>query len=442
MTGVLFYQIMMSSLPLLMGAYLCYLPMREHLKLPARKLYFLTAGVLLVYIPLSSLIMAAHPLMNHNLLFMAALAVLFIPYRLSLNLNCWKVAGTYMMVISAFCFTNLYTHYFTALRYPHGQASDTSWLSCFINLALNLIMTFVLTFPLKHHFAWMTVHVDSVGMWKTVTLWAGIFTLSSFAMIPYYYDTLWVGRVFTGCLIIVTVMMMTMFTLYFFMYQSSRDGYEMAELSAKNQLLGFQSSQYVTLLNHMEETRRLRHDFRQHLHVITELTNARDYDALNKYLSKYNSEMNEDYRLFCKNPAVNAILKYYYSISQNADIHTEYFVDLPAVLPIPEPDFCMMVGNLFENALDALKMVPHKERTLKLYLQMPSSSMLSILVENNYNDTITEKNGKILSAKKNGSGIGLVSVQRTAERYHGITKITYDDNVFRVQILLNVAEQK
>lgn len=97
----------------------------------------------------------------------------------------------------------------------------------------------------------------------------------------------------------------------------------------------------------------------------------------------------------------------------------------------------MIVGNLFENALDALKMVTGKERTLKLYIHMPSSSMLSILVENDYNDTITEKNRKILSAKKKGSGIGLASVQKTAERYHGITKITYDDNIFRVQILLN-----
>lgn len=235
---------------------------------------------------------------------------------------------------------------------------------------------------------------------------------------------------------------MTMFTFYFFMYQGSKAGYEMAELSAKNQILGFQASQYVTLLNHLEETRRLRHDFRQHLHVITELTNARDYDSLNNYLSKYIIELDEDYHLFCKNPAVNAILKYYYGISKNAGVRTEYFVDLPDVLPIPEPDFCMMVGNLFENALDALKTVTENERTLKLYTHMPSNSMLSILVENNYNNTIIEKDGKILSAKKNGRGIGLVSVQKTAEHYPGISKITYDGNVFKVQILLNIDTHK
>lgn len=442
MTDVLFIQILLSSLPLLMGAFLCYLPMRKHLKLPAKKLFFLTAGGLIAYIPLSSLFMAAYPSLNHNLLFVAALAVLFIPYRLSLNLNIWKVAGTYMMVISVFCFAALYTHCFTALRYPHGQASDHNWFSCFVNLALCMIMTIILTFPLKHHFSWMTAHVDSDKMWKTVTLWAGVFTAASFAMIPHYYDTLWVGRVFIGYLIIITVMMINMFTLYFFMYQSSRAGYEMAELSTKNQLLGFQSSQYVSLLNHMEETRRLRHDFRQHLHVITELTNAKDYDALNNYLSKYMSELEEDYHLFCKNPAVNAILKYYYSIARNAGVRTEYFVDLPDVLPIPEPDFCMMVGNLFENALEALKTVTGKERTLKLYTHMPSSSMLSILVENDYHGTITERNGKILSAKKDGSGIGLESVQKTAERYHGITKINYDNRIFKVQILLNVDAHK
>ncbi len=66
---------------------------------------------------------------------------------------------------------------------------------------------------------------------------------------------------------------------------------EAAELHAQNQLLSMENTRYRELREHMDATRQLRHDFRQHLHVIAGLSEAKKYDKLNDYLAEYEGRL-------------------------------------------------------------------------------------------------------------------------------------------------------
>ena len=48
------------------------------------------------------------------------------------------------------------------------------------------------------------------------------------------------------------------------------------------------------------------------------------------------------------------------------------------------------------------------------------------------------RGGKLLSTAHPGSGVGLLSVQTAAGRYHGEVTIETENQLFRVNILLNI----
>ena len=60
-------------------------------------------------------------------------------------------------------------------------------------------------------------------------------------------------------------------------------------------MLQMQAEQYKVLKRHLEETRRMRHDFRQMIYSIRELAERKDFERLQAYIGS-----------FCKEYAGNA----------------------------------------------------------------------------------------------------------------------------------------
>lgn len=78
-------------------------------------------------------------------------------------------------------------------------------------------------------------------------------------------------------------------------------------LIQENQMLELESRRYAQLREYMAQTRRLRHDFRQHLHVIAGLTESGKMEELRAYLKEYESEFVDAHATFCANGALDAL---------------------------------------------------------------------------------------------------------------------------------------
>ena len=64
-----------------------------------------------------------------------------------------------------------------------------------------------------------------------------------------------------------------------------------------------------------------------------------------------------------------------------------------------------------------------------------------LTIDNSYNGVVCQnKQGRYLSTKKNGSGLGLTSVRNIVDRYDGNLVIRHDNGVFRVSVMLNIPE--
>lgn len=102
----------------------------------------------------------------------------------------------------------------------------------------------------------------------------------------------------------------------------------------ENQLV-VESRRYTELRTYMEQTRHLRHDFRQHLHVIAGLTEAGQVDELKNYLHQYESELSEERPTLCANPAVDALAGHYDHEAHSLGVPVDWRLELPRQPAIP-----------------------------------------------------------------------------------------------------------
>ena len=152
----------------------------------------------------------------------------------------------------------------------------------------------------------------------------------------------------------------------------------------------------------------------------------------------HNDSLSEERPTLCANPAVDALAGHYDHEAHSLGVPVDWRLELPRQLAIPEADFCMMLGNLLENAFHASQKLPPEQRQVKVMARMLSPAMLGLLVENRYDGVLKRQQGTLHSTKHDGMGIGLVSIQTAVSRYGGSMTVETENCLFRVNILLNL----
>lgn len=236
----------------------------------------------------------------------------------------------------------------------------------------------------------------------------------------------------------VSISLFGIFLLLYEMYRVAREFTRNARLDRENQLLAMESRRYMELQTYLDNTRRLRHDFRQHLHVIAGLTETGQLEELKSYLRQYESELSEHRPSLCANAAVDALAGYYDHAAGQQSVPVEWKLALPRQLPMPEADLCTILGNLLENALHASQKLPPEQRRVQVMAQMLSPAMLGLVVENRYDGMLKKQQGILRSTKHEGTGIGLVSAETVVHKYNGNLHLETEEQIFRVNVLLNL----
>ena len=197
-----------------------------------------------------------------------------------------------------------------------------------------------------------------------------------------------------------------------------------------------QEENYRILSKSIEETRKMRHDLRHHITAIKELTNQKQYDALEDYLEGYeNSSEQTEWPVLCDNHAANAVLTYYRQRALQKQIPLSIHVSLPAELKLEAWNLGVLLGNLLENAFEASEKLPQELRSVKIYAKIAKGNLL-ITVKNHWNGEFTILNDRIYSTKHEGAGIGLSSVRSMAEANGGQFYLTPDKDEFEVSLVL------
>lgn len=228
--------------------------------------------------------------------------------------------------------------------------------------------------------------------------------------------------------------------IYYVISQTMREFKKNYDLRIQNNFFAIQNMQYENLKERMDETRRARHDLRQHMTVLYSLCEAGSYEKLSSYLQNYlKSTSIEQSIVYCTHFSLNALLVYYAQIARDHKIDFSVSLSLPTEIPMSDTDLCVLFGNLLENACDGCMTLPEKKRLIQLNALMPNQGSLVFTLDNTFlEQTLQKSNGRFLSSKHEGMGIGLDSVLNIVNRYNGVLKINTNGGMFCVSVVINL----
>ena len=307
-----------------------------------------------------------------------------------------------------------------------------------LRLGLAAVLTVLFWFTAVQWSRWLLREYSDEAFWQSAWPLPALYAVFLVYCMPLNPAVVLVGRLKIISVLAVSISLFGIFLLLYEMYRVAKEYTRSSQLDRENQLLAVESRRYMELRSYLEQTRHLRHDFRQHLHVISGLTEAGRLDELKSYLSQYESELSDARPTLCANAAVDALAGHYDYEARRQGIPVEWKLELPRFLPLPEADLCTILGNLLENALHASQKLPPEERQVKVLARMLSPAMMGLMVENRYDGVLKKQGGILHSTKHDGQGIGLVSVETAVHRYNGNLTVETGGNVFRANVLLNL----
>lgn len=175
------------------------------------------------------------------------------------------------------------------------------------------------------------------------------------------------------------------------------------------------------------------HDLKNQLFAIKsiyEKNTSEAYDEINKICKKIDSNK---VVVISSNDAVNSLVNSKVNIAKDKGINVEIESFISDINNINLVDFRMIIGNLFDNAIEACDKVLDDK---KIYLELKSMNQyISITMKNS---TINENVIIGITSKKDlkKHGFGLSNINEVIKDYNGNMRYEIVDNYFTINIIL------
>lgn len=194
---------------------------------------------------------------------------------------------------------------------------------------------------------------------------------------------------------------------------------------------------YREVENMYRQIRGWRHDYRNHIQTMKVLAANGNMDALKAYLDELDTDLNTvDTVVKTGNPMADAILNSKISLARSRNIPTQVDAHIPVKLKMSELDLCCIIGNLFDNAMEASMALPEEKRLIRVYMDMKGTQLYISFT----NFTAAKKLNKVgkgfKTSKGEGHGFGLVRMDDIVSRYDGYLSRNSEDGAFTTEILI------
>jgi signal transduction histidine kinase len=211
-------------------------------------------------------------------------------------------------------------------------------------------------------------------------------------------------------------------------------------------LLSQQNKAYTYQFELIRESQKsigiLKHDLKNHISTMKNMVENNKYQDLLVYLSRTYEyvDIKSEYAK-TGNVDVDSILNYKIKEAERVGALIELDINIPDKLKIEAFDMNVILGNLLDNAVEAVKKI--NEKKIKIEMEL-DRGCLYIKIENTFNGNIEIRDGKLKTIKNNSQyhGIGLVSIKNALDKYEGIIDIDYQSKTFSVNIMLYNNERK
>lgn len=224
-------------------------------------------------------------------------------------------------------------------------------------------------------------------------------------------------------------LLLTNFVIYGIYTYSGEKNRRFTDLQLQLQKEYDSVSYYQMLLSRDEAQNVLIHDIKKHLQAIALLNEQGDREKIASYLDRLTGspDLQTSSRI-CDHEFLNAILCRY--MRDCRERHIDFYTDIRSGTLdfIAENDLTSLFCNLLDNATEAAS----KQANAKIHLvvtHMPQAELTVITVVNSCRTNPFQKNGRLISTKKDSPrhGFGLKSVERIIAHYHGNMQLYYEE---------------
>jgi len=216
-----------------------------------------------------------------------------------------------------------------------------------------------------------------------------------------------------------------------------------AELQAKEKDYYFAQCQLMQ--ESATQVRAVQHDMKNHLATIDTYTKSGNYEGVKSYLDSLmdgieKSELYSD----TGNIAFDSVINYKLRNAKSDNIQLTLSIAVSPELNVDVVDVVTVLGNMLDNALDAVAKVD--EKMIKLDIEFVKGGLF-IKVDNSFNGEVkylNENDGeerKIASLKDGEEhGYGLKNIMQSVEKYNGHMEISHTSNIFSVGVFLHLTD--
>ena len=227
----------------------------------------------------------------------------------------------------------------------------------------------------------------------------------------------------------------------FYLYDSLTKSYvQQSKLSILETENVLYSKQCEIMQSSTKELQEFRHDMNNQFIALSQLIKSKQYKEAEKQLSRLTS-LTKSKIIYSTsgNVIIDGLINYKLQNALSDKIKVKTEIAVPNQINIETTDLVAILGNLIDNALNALADVPEDRRSLTIKVVF-SQERLIIRTSNPYVGEVMCKDGKIISAKRNTKqhGYGLNNIAKAVNKYKGYIDIDYTGNNFTVDILMYI----
>ena len=192
-----------------------------------------------------------------------------------------------------------------------------------------------------------------------------------------------------------------------------------------------------------QEMRGWRHDFRNHLQLLKSYAQKGDLNAVQAYLAELEQDLSRvDPAVKTGNTMADAILNSKISLARSKGVPVRADARIPVKLSISDLDLCVILGNLFDNAIEASVKLPESQRLIRLYMDMKGSQLYISFTNFAPGGKLKQSGGRVATTKGSGHGFGLLRIDSVVKRLGGYLRRASEEGAFTTEILLPQEQER
>lgn len=364
---------------------------------------------------------------------MFPMIIVFVSYGIiGLKKIIYIVSTAFIMLLPGLMMLLLYSIFFSTSVFTWLENSDLYWVTSL----LDVIIIVIINRKIRENYF---LDFNKWDIFLIVS--ANILSLIIVIAIDEFQKNIIFGRI-TDKLIFVIISFITIsmdiFTVISIIKSKSAMHYK--NISKINEYyMEIQLQYFEAYKNSQKETRRLKHDMKNHLICINDLCSKEKYSELSDYVKTLQDSISTLETIFnTGNSIADSIINEKYSIMEKNHISFELKGLFGENILIKPVHICTIFANAIDNAIEAcMKIEEISHRRIDIEIKN-SRNFLVLSFRNSIKEQLKLKDNKIKTSKQDeeNHGFGLENIRAVVNKYKGDCEIKVIKDTFEISIVL------